>query len=49
MVEAGEIPPLDLTRRRIETSAAKLSHLESRIQAQQAAGELEAALQTPLR
>ena len=49
MVEAGELAPLDLTRRRIEASAAKLSLLEARIQAQQAAGELEAALQVPLR
>ena len=49
MVDAGELAPLELTRRGIETSAAKLSLLEARIQAQQAAGELEAALQHPLR
>lgn len=49
MVDAGELAPLELTRRSIEVSAAKLSLLEARIQAQQAAGELEAALQVPLR
>lgn len=48
MVDAGELAPLELTRRSIEASAAKLSLLEARIQAQQAAGELEAALQVPL-
>ena len=49
MVEAGELTPLELVRRRIEASASTLSLLESRIQAQQAAGQLEAALQLPLR
>jgi outer membrane protein TolC len=49
MVDAGELVPLELTRRRIEASEANLSRLESRIQAQQAVGALEAALQTPLR
>ncbi len=49
MVAAGEITPLELTRRRIEASASALSLLESRIQAQEAAGKLEAALQLPLR
>jgi outer membrane protein TolC len=49
MVEAGELIPLELTRSRIEASAANLSRLEARVQAQQAAGALEAALQTPLR
>lgn len=48
MVDAGELAPLELTRRDIETAAAQLSLLEARIQAQQAAGELEAALQHPL-
>jgi outer membrane protein TolC len=49
MVDAGELAPLELTRRRIEASASNLSRLEARIQAQQAAGALEAALQVPLR
>jgi outer membrane protein TolC len=49
MVDAGELAPLELTRRRIEASASNLSRLEARIQAQQAAGALEAALHVPLR
>ena len=49
MVDAGELIPLELTRRRIEASASNLSRLEARIQAQQAAGQLEAALHVPLR
>ena len=49
MVDAGELAPLELTRRRIEASASNLSRLEARIQAQQAAGQLEAALHVPLR
>ena len=49
MVDAGELVPLEFTRRKIESSAANLSRLEARIQAQQAAGALEAALHTPLR
>lgn len=49
MVEAGELASIELVRRRIEASAANLSRLEARIQAQQAAGQLEAALQVPLR
>ena len=49
MVDAGELAPLELTRRRIEASASNLSRLEARIQAQQAVGALEAALQVPLR
>jgi len=49
IVDAGELVPLELTRRRIEASAANLSRLEARAQAQQAAGALEAALHTPLR
>ena len=48
MIEAGELASLELTRRQIEASAAKLSLLEARIQAQQAAGQIEAALQVPL-
>jgi outer membrane protein TolC len=49
MVEAGELAPLELVRRRIEASASTLSRLESRIQAQEAIGQLEASLQLPLR
>jgi outer membrane protein TolC len=48
MVAAGEIASLELTRRRIEASATHLSRLEARLQAQQAAGALEAAMQAPL-
>lgn len=48
MVDAGELVPLELTRRRIEASAARLSRLDAQIQAQQAVGALEAALQVPL-
>lgn len=49
MVEAGELGPLELVRRRIEASASDLSLLEARIQAQEAIGQLETALQLPLR
>jgi len=49
IVEAGEVIPLELTLRRIQASASNLSLLEARIQAQQAAGALEAAVQAPLR
>lgn len=49
MVDAGEIGPLELVRRRIEASASALSLLEARIQAQEAVGLLEAAIQLPLR
>lgn len=49
MVDAGEIGPLELVRRRIEASASTLSLLEARIQAHEAAGLLESAIQLPLR
>ena len=49
MVEAGELAPLEVTRRNIEASAAALARLEARIQAQQAVGALESALHTPMR
>jgi outer membrane protein TolC len=49
IVDAGELGTLDLVRHRIEASAAKLSKLEAMLQAQEAAGLLEAALQLPLR
>ncbi len=48
MVEAGELGQPDLLRRRIEASASTLSQLEARLQAQEARGQLEAALQLPL-
>jgi cobalt-zinc-cadmium efflux system outer membrane protein len=47
MVESGELAPLELTRRRIETSAATLGLEKALIEAQQAAGDLEAAVQIP--
>lgn len=49
MVEAGELIPLDLVRRRIEASASDLALQTARVEAQTAAGQLEAALQVPLR
>ncbi|MBN8457353.1 MAG: TolC family protein [Verrucomicrobia bacterium] len=48
MVAAGELGQPDLLRRRIEASAARLSLLQARIEAQEALGQLEAALQLPL-
>jgi outer membrane protein TolC len=45
MVAAGELGQPDLLRRRIETSAASLSQLQARTEAQEALGQLEAALQ----
>jgi outer membrane protein TolC len=48
MVAAGELGEPDLLRRQIEASAATLSLLEARLQAQEALGQLEAALQLPL-
>jgi outer membrane protein TolC len=49
MVDAGELASLELVRRKIEAGAASLALLEARIQAQRAAGQLEAAIQLPLR
>jgi len=49
MVEAGELASFELTRHKIEASAASLALIEARVQAQQAAGQFEAALQLPLR
>ncbi len=48
VVETGELAPLELTRRRIESSASELALEEARIEALRAAGDLEAAIQTPL-
>jgi len=47
MVDAGELAPLELTLRRIEATAAALALEEARNEAQQAAGDLEAAVQAP--
>ncbi len=49
MVAAGELIPLDLVRREIEASASNMAMLAARVEAQTAAGQLEAALQLPLR
>lgn len=49
MVDAGELAPLELTRRKIEASAASLALEEARIDARKAANDLEAAVQAPLR
>lgn len=49
MVESGELAPLELTRRRIETSATTLGLEKALMEAQQAAGDLEAAVQIPAR
>ena len=48
MVEAGDVSPLELTRRQIETSAADLALMAAGIEAQTAAGALEDAMQAPL-
>ncbi len=47
MVELGELAPLELTRRRIETAAAALGLVTALAEAQQALGDLEAAVQIP--
>jgi outer membrane protein TolC len=49
MVEAGNVSALELTRRRIEASAAKVALMAASIEAQTAAGALEDAMQAPLR
>ena len=48
MVEAGDISALELTRRKIEASAADISLMTARIEAQVAAGALEDATQSTL-
>ena len=48
MVEAGELSPLELTRRQLETSAAGLARMAADIEAQTAAGSLEDAMQARL-
>ena len=49
MVQAGELAPVETIRRRIEAATAGLEHANAVIEAQQAAGRLEAAVQVPLR
>jgi len=49
MVDAGELAPLELTRRKIEATAADLALAEARIEARRAANDLESAIQAPLR
>ena len=47
MKAAGELSQLDVSQRRVEQGAADLSRTQSRIQALEALGALEDALQTP--
>ena len=49
MVEAGNVSALELTRRQIEASAAKVALMTTTLEAQTAAGALEDAMQCPLR
>jgi ABC-type uncharacterized transport system substrate-binding protein len=49
MVEAGNVSALELTRRQIEASAAKVALMTATLEAQTAAGALEDAMQCPLR
>jgi outer membrane protein TolC len=49
MVEAGNVSALELTRRQIEASAAKVALMAANIEAQTAVGALEDAMQSPLR
>ncbi|MBM3868957.1 MAG: TolC family protein [Verrucomicrobia bacterium] len=48
LVEAGDVSALELTRRQIETSAAKINRMKADLEAQTAAGALEDAMQSPL-
>ena len=47
MKAAGELSQLDVSQRRVEQGAADLARAQSRIQALEALGALEDALQTP--
>lgn len=49
VVEAGELSPLEHTRRQIEASTANVALMAAQIEAQTAAGALEDAMQAPLR
>jgi outer membrane protein TolC len=48
MVDAGELSPLELTRRQLEASTASLARMAADIEAQIAAGALEDAMQARL-
>jgi len=48
MVDAGELAPLESTRRKIEAADADLALEQARIDARKAANDLEAAIQAPL-
>ncbi len=49
VVDAGELSPLEHTRRQIEASTAKVALMAAEMEAQAAAGALEDAMQAPLR
>ncbi len=48
VVDAGELSPLEHTRRQIEASTANVALMAAKIEAQTAAGALEDAMQAPL-
>lgn len=48
MVDAGELSPLELTRRQLEASTASLARMAAEMEAQTAAGALEDAMQARL-
>jgi hypothetical protein len=47
MKAAGEVSQLDVSQRRVEQGAADLSRAQAKVQALEALGALEDALQTP--
>lgn len=48
-VDAGDVSPLELTRRNLEASTANVALMAATLEAQTAAGALEDAMQSPLR
>jgi len=48
-VEAGDLSPLEFTRRNLEVSTANVALMAATLEAQTAAGALEDAMQSPLR
>jgi len=48
-IEAGELTSIELARRQLEASAAGAAVISAKIEAQMAAGALEAAIHAPLR
>jgi outer membrane protein TolC len=48
MLEAGEISKVELAQRQLELTTAALAQLDARLQAQEALGALEDALQSPI-